>query len=129
MINKINPDLPAKVYFNLHKKCFSVQQKGLVVAHVNEIFLQNATFKVSEAGRQKVIATKRKNVHAFVVGNVMPDEVTPYADKLALPWLSVTYNPYKYSSFVLHDGVIPIMRAGVVSLVAANGKGSIKVLI
>lgn len=123
----INPDLPVKVYFNLHKKCFSVQQKGLVVAHTNEILLTGATFKVSEAGRQRVIKTKRKNVHAFVVGYVVGGyvgNVTSDRDS----WKSVTYNPYKYSSFVMREGETPITDADVVSLVAANGKGSIKVL-
>jgi hypothetical protein len=61
------------VYFNLHKKCFSVKalegvNKGKVVQHTDNIVLLLPKFKVSEAGRQRVLREKRKNVHAGVVG-------------------------------------------------------------
>ena len=56
-----------RVYYNFRKKLFSVQEKingsWKVVEHTKEIFLRNATFKVSEAGRQRVLKQKRKNVH------------------------------------------------------------------
>ena len=61
------------IYFNLHRKCFSVKalegaKKGRVVAHVNDAIVYNPTFKVSEAGRQRVLRERKKNVHAGVVG-------------------------------------------------------------
>ena len=45
------------VYWNLHKKVWSVKalqglQKGRVVAHRNDVMIENAEFRVSEAGRQ-----------------------------------------------------------------------------
>lgn len=67
--------MKVKVYFNLHKHCFSVvslekgDSYGKVVAHVSEIMLSEVKFKVSEAGRQRVLREKRKNVHAYCVGN------------------------------------------------------------
>lgn len=83
------------VYFNLHKKLFSVRDHitGIVVGHTNMIALENVTFKVSEAGRQRVLREKRKNVHAGVLGTVKELPVPP-------PEFSAFYNPYKYDSFV-----------------------------
>jgi hypothetical protein len=55
--------------------CWSVKSlegdhKGKVIAHVDNIIVANPTFKVSEAGRQRVFKEKRKNVHAGVVGEI-----------------------------------------------------------
>jgi hypothetical protein len=84
------------VYFNLHKKLFSVKdvKTGLVVAHTDSISLEEATFKVSEAGRQRVLREQKKNVHAGVRGKYMKANLKSLCDK------GVTYNPYKYDSFV-----------------------------
>lgn len=43
------------VYYNLHKKCFSVramegEQRGRVIAHRDMISLTDAVFRVSAAG-------------------------------------------------------------------------------
>ena len=64
-----------RVYFNLHKKLLSIQAKvngsWKVIRHVNEIMLADVKFKVYEKGRQRVLNEKRKNVHAFIVGNLV----------------------------------------------------------
>lgn len=98
------------VYFNLHKKVFSVRSmegssKGRVIAHLNDITLHDVTFKVSEAGRQRVLREKRKNVHAGVVGHWTGDVDPVIRDTSDI---AVTYNPYKYSSFVLAENELPI---------------------
>lgn len=87
------------VYFNLHKKLFSVRdhKTGLVVGHTNTIALEDVTFKVSEAGRQRVLREKRKNVHAGVLGTVKDLPIEPM-EAVAF------YNPYKYESFVDVNG-------------------------
>ena len=85
------------VYFNLHKKMFSIRdvETGLVVAHTNKIQLEDVQFKVSEAGRQRVLSEKKKNVHAGVVGKYFTEEeLRPNLFDYA------TYDPYKYDSFV-----------------------------
>jgi hypothetical protein len=46
-------------------------KKGRVLDIVDGALLKNATFKVSEAGRQRVIRDKAKNVHAFVDGSLV----------------------------------------------------------
>jgi hypothetical protein len=100
-----------KVYFNLHKQCFSIKdiKTGLVVAHASELTLRDCSFKVSESGRQRVLREKRKNVHAYVVGTFVWDMAQTNLDNHAL------YNPYKYSSFVNENGQ-PLHAAEVVSL-------------
>jgi hypothetical protein len=76
--------MKVRVYFNLHKKMLSVQEKingsWKVVDHVEQIWLGNAKFKVSEVGRQRVIKNKRKNVHAYIEGtaNAVPENLTPF---------------------------------------------------
>lgn len=90
---------PVKVYRNLNNGLFSVVQGNIVVAHVDSITLTDVSFKVSEAGRQRVITTKQKNVHAYVVGKVVAvndlqlkniDNNTPSR---------IRYNPYKFGYF------------------------------
>jgi len=104
------------VYFNLHKKVFSVKalegpNKGRVIAHRSELNLGQATFKVSEAGRQRVLREKKKNVHAGVVGEWYGTEPQAMEDGIA-----VTYNPYKYSSFIVQATEQPIRQAREVHL-------------
>ena len=98
------------VYFNLHKKVFSVRalegsNKGRVIAHADKLTLTDVTFKVSEAGRQRVLRECKKNVHAGVVGQWSG---TLDAAIQAENDISVTYNPYVYDSFVLRDKELPI---------------------
>ncbi len=91
------------VYFNLHKKCFSIKalegdRKGRVVAHSNTVLLESCKFKVSEAGRQRVLS---------MVGR------------------QVTYNPYKYSSFIIKATEQSVDRADVVGMkVFADAEGT-----
>lgn len=88
-----------RAYFNLHKHLFSVQEKvngsWKVARHVNFLVLKDVKFKVSEAGRQRVLRERRKNVHGYVLG----EELTEYnIDQAGL--FSIFYDPYKYESFV-----------------------------
>ena len=64
--------LKARVYWNLHKKCWSIQDRttGRVYMHVTAITLADGKFVVRPAGREKVRREGKKNVHAFAVGDV-----------------------------------------------------------
>ena len=104
------------VYYNLHKKLFSVRamegsQKGRVIAHLEKLTLWDCAFKVSEAGRQRVLREQRKNVHAGVLGIWGGKDRT--IDK---SWTKVTYNPYKYKTFVTVKGKKPVYSAVCVHL-------------
>jgi hypothetical protein len=99
MMDMIDDKKPCRVYFNLHKRLFSVTQKNernnwAVIAYTNYIQLKNVKFIVSEAGRQRVLREKRKNVHAFLEGfrcYVLANHFHPRR---------ITYNPYKSDSFM-----------------------------
>ena len=116
------------IYFNLHRKCFSIKalegaNKGRVIAHRSEALVFDATFKVSEAGRQRVLREQRKNVHAGVVGHWI-DSSGDYAtiDAVAINGSAITYNPYKYDSFVHLYGEHPIEKARLVALTTTESK-------
>jgi hypothetical protein len=89
-----------RVYWNLHKKTFSIQDThtGRVIGHSQHIVIEDASFVVRQGGRLKVIETRRKNVHAFVVGRLT--SVTAQPLKKVRSLTELTYNPYKYDAFV-----------------------------
>ena len=84
------------VYRNLHKNCWSVRQNGLVKIHTPWIRLGVCKFKVNEGGRQRVLAQKRKNVHAGVEGLLLGQRWS----LKGLDGESIEYNPYKNKTFV-----------------------------
>ena len=86
------------VYFNLHRKVYSVRQSGRVVDHTKHVLLKDCRFLVGQAGRKKVLQEKKKNVHAGVSGYIT-DRVPNVPESSCV----VTYNPYKYESFVSCD--------------------------
>lgn len=95
--------MKVKVYFNLHKKLWSVLHmtpKGWRLhSHMENLLLDDVTWKVSKAGRRRVLEEGRKNVHAFAIG-------TLYMNTWALTqaeWHPVTYNPYKMEHFQIND--------------------------
>ena len=117
------------VYRNLAQDCWSVKalegpNAGRVVLHAKYVAISgDAEFRVSEAGRARVVREGRKNVHAGVVGSIYwadvvteryptvtsaratyPDDYEPDvvgADHTA--YREVAYNPYKFSEFVWAD--------------------------
>ena len=121
---RINLSKPVKVYWNLQRNCYSVQQNGLVVAYANKIKLWAVRFKVNEKARQRVLKERRKNVHAFVVGSVgRLDNV----DELDYP-VKIVYNPYKSGSFMSTSDCGRPIRATYsygVCLETVDGKGTI----
>ena len=58
----------SEVYYNRHKKAFSVRKKGKVFLHTDNVVLWQPKFVVQPAGRERVRREKKKNVHAFLRG-------------------------------------------------------------
>ena len=85
-----------RAYYNLHRKCFSVQdyQSGLVIEHTDKLFVTNAMFVVRESGNKKVKREGKKNVHAFVNGIRQPKWIKP-----TMHYQEVSYNPYTMEYF------------------------------
>ena len=112
------------VYFNLHKKTFSVKalegaNKGRVVFHSDNVTLTDAIFKVSEAGRQRVLQEKRKNVHAYVIGQLQSlDDVRVVGEK-------ITYNPYLYNTFVTSFNKTAVTNAKEVFMFCSEKRSNI----
>ena len=111
------------VYYNLHKHTFSVTYKSKVILHADYVKLKDVEFRVRQGGQEKVRDEKRKNVHAFVIGNLvdyckfpcdnMPQEPT---DKI------VTYDPYKYDSFIYKGTKEPVYKAKEVDMINQKNK-------
>ena len=75
----------------------------LVIAHMNLVALENVEFKVSEAGRQRVLREKRKNVHAGVIGYIC--ETT-----LDSSQVRILYDPYKAGDFLNEGAPIKVAK-------------------
>ncbi len=90
-----------EVYKNLTRGCWSVRdlKTGRVIDHVNQIYIKDAKLVVRPAGRQKVLDTKQKNVHAFIRGQVDHSKegwIKNRFNSLA----EVKYNPYENETFI-----------------------------
>ncbi len=101
------------VYYNLHRKCWSLKalegpDRGRVVAHRDELVLDNCAFKISEAVRQKVLAHKRRYVHAGITG-----EISPRGAFNAKAARQISYNPYKGAFFYTVPDGAPVTAAPV----------------
>jgi len=115
---------PVYVYRNLrgdaeHK--YSVRQNGLVVAHIDKVLLVDVTFVVNPKGQQRVRATKRKNVHAFIKGVISDSGMgTNSSGKLAG---KITYNPYTDSGFMCYNLVSKPFKVNGAMCVIINSFG------
>lgn len=90
-----------EVYRNLRTNTWSVREVGgVVVDHPARLALRNPEFVVRPGGRDGVREQKRKNVRAFVRGEVTETRWEG-AVHLAVP---ITYNPYKHDTFVDPQG-------------------------
>jgi hypothetical protein len=106
-----------EVYFNLHKKTFSVRsaRSGRVMLHTDNVHIANPEFVVRQSGRNRVLSEGKKNVHAFVRGDAT------YFDDTNRPTLdTLTYNPYKYASFVDKQTEEPVYEASRAWLTVAD---------
>lgn len=111
-------DLSAKrfyIYRNLNGQCWSGRAvdgrfAGKVCFHADSIALYDAIFKVNMRGRDRVLATGRKNVHAGVIGVLAPDH-----DWLAMAdeYLDteVSYNPRRCGVFTVAGKFTPVLDA------------------
>jgi hypothetical protein len=98
------------IYRNLRTKGFSVRYKGRVIDRLFTLTAYDVYFKVNQAGRQRVLYEKQKNVHAFVVCDKYINEKYPLIDVHVVDKYSkVKYNPYKAGCFVCDDN--PIINA------------------
>jgi hypothetical protein len=111
------------VYYNLHKHTFSVQKNNLVVLHADYVKLKDVEFRVRQGGKEKVRKEKSKNVHAFVIGKLVDFCQYPCDDIPEEPTGDiVTYNPYKYDTFVYRETEEPVLNAIEVDMINSKNK-------
>lgn len=105
----IDKNLPVRVFKNLKHDCYSIMQRGVVKASARQVRLADVEFRVREAGRQRTLREKRKNVHAFAVGRLV-DYVHPSDSRNIEPMVGrgVFYDPYLFASFVDRETKVPI---------------------
>lgn len=118
-----------EAYWNLRKGCFSSRPPGGRVTHASAIVLLNPQFVVQPAGRERVRAEGRKNVHAYVRGELKArfdtDETNTmtimraYINKPLTSLPRVRYNPYTDDQWHV-DGTPIYASAGLAYLI--NGK-------
>ena len=103
-----------EVYFNLHKYIFSVRQcsTGRVILHSAKVHIRDPEFVVRKSGRDRVLREGKKNVHAFVRGEIsyFPD-FDPEHHPDYLDYTLVSYNPYKFDTFVDVYDMTPVRTA------------------
>lgn len=91
---------------------FSSKHHGIVTARIPQYgLIQDGRFQVSDAGRQRCLRTKERNVHAFVVSPTAPQNVFLHQLPPLVELSEVKYNPYKADTFVLADSGLPILSA------------------
>lgn len=98
------------IYRNLHfGDCFSIRKGGRVIERLSDFLAYDISFRVSEAGRQRVLRDRQKNVHAFVLAKSY--EQQSFIDATDL--IPITYNPYSSGTFVC--GGLPITTCNTVA--------------
>ncbi len=89
------------VYRNLRTGGFSIRYRGRVINRLFTFVVYGVELKVNESGRQKVIQTRQKNVHAFVVADKYIAKKYPYIDVTEVDkYNRITYNPYIDTHFM-----------------------------
>ena len=106
-------DIDVFVYRNLRYGCWSLRIKGKVMQHAHLVSMRDVTFKVSQAGRRRVVRDRKKNVHAGLQGKLIWYENYLHLDKKHSEllnfwtsddwhdsWKRISYDPYKHYDFI-----------------------------
>lgn len=91
------------VYRNLHNGLFTIKQRGgtlsgKVSGYAAAVLLKNPFFAISDAGRERVLKLKQKQVHAYVRGGFV-DAFDEEIDLTLAKYRCATYNPYHSNKF------------------------------
>lgn len=115
-----------EVYVNRPKRCLSVRNAKTrkLIGHATSIVLEDAIFKVSQKGRERVRRTRQRSVHAVVRGTWVLDPAWGVDPKLTARAVArdvcrtyVTYNPFgQVAGFHIVGTKTIVQRAAVVYL-------------
>jgi uncharacterized protein YjiK len=108
------------VYKNLNRGCWSIAEatatgnRGKLIRHAESLVLANAQFIVKESARNRVCRTKSREVHAWIIGEIV--ESVPSGDGI-----EVTYNPYRAPLFHRRDNGAAVLTAARVHFTESVG--------
>lgn len=110
-------------YFNLHNHHWSMQQRGLVIGHAEQLMAEDCSFIVRPSGRKRVLKEGKKNVHAFakskhwqVTSLFERDDAFKFYESLG--FVDISYNPFKAGHFYVKKTGERVDHAGLVILFA-----------
>ena len=95
------------IYRNLHTGGFSVKRRGKVIDRPHQFMAINALFVVNENGRQRVIGSGHKNVHAYLVC----DDYVNLCQTATYLLSEITYNPYLHETFIKKGAETPVYNS------------------
>ena len=115
------------IYRNLNRrgyvyslKALEGSYKGRVVAYASKIFMTDVEFVVGQKGHARALRDMHRNVHAGIVGKVntiyncihrLPHKIDECDFEMVHTGVPITYNPWKYDSFVTRSDLKPIFKA------------------
>ena len=125
-----------EVAYSLKKNKFSIRKGNHIIGYGEKVILKDVNFRVRKGGREKVLETKQKNVHAHVIGEIVgivgmeeKKDCRDIKGSVRLMELAergifenkkytrkVTYNPFKEEFFHLEDTGIRVDSASEVLL-------------
>jgi len=77
-----------------------IHVKGISkTTYAGTVCLQNVTFRVSKSGRERTLRDKVRNVHAWVIGDLLTSTPSQNPPK-NVQWKQARYNPYQTETFV-----------------------------
>ena len=104
---------PVRVFRNWKRGCYNILQ-GRYMLSAREVCLADVEFLVRESGRQRMLSSGRKNVHAYAVGSLV--DFVPVTEPARLEGdaaeaRAVHYNPFDAGSFVDSETLQPLAGA------------------
>lgn len=92
----------AYVHRDIRAALYSVTVGGRVVEKPEWVHLTSVEFRVRAGGRARVLKEKRKNVHAFIVGEVTTTEQDEIPGRTR-DSVKVKYDPYVAGDFFVAE--------------------------
>lgn len=92
---------------------------GTGAKYYGTVLLTNPVFRVSEAGRQRTLTTGVKNVHAWVIGDLVGKMAGQHKPRKT-EWRQARYNPREVSTFVDTETNEPVLTARAAYLVGSK---------
>jgi hypothetical protein len=98
----------------------SVKIPGQRIEYASWLFLTDCKFLVHEAGRQRCVRDRVRNVHAWVVGKEVVRQSGVSWERAIPGWRQAVYDPFKGETFVDISTLEPVRYARYVIMSGKN---------